>query len=355
MILETESMETSHAQLKPFISTALQKGVSFLKRHQYPYGEFCSYYAPDDRMEEYTVPCSSVFPTALIVTCLQTLDRNDIIENMLKQAVSFFQYQTMRGGAMNYFTKWNDYFTMCSADIDDTIFVSEFFKSRNVEHVNPNSILLANRARTGLFYTWFSFRFNKSKNKDYWMLLLREFKNPINLFIRWRHFGFNGNDIDGVVNANVLYYYGKNNVTKPIIQYLVDIVRENREENCDKWYRRAIVFYYFYSRNIQKGVPELEVVAPEIVEKISKLKKTSGCIGASPLDTALAVTSLIRLKYKGSLVVDGVNYLLNSQREDGEWPRHILYYSGPKKEVGWGSEEMTTAFCLEALNLWNKT
>ena len=33
----------------------------------------------------------------------------------------------------------------------------------------------------------------------------------------------------------------------------------------------------------------------------------------------------------------------------GHWPRWLLYYGGPKLLLGWGSEEMTTGFCLEAL------
>lgn len=37
------------------------------------------------------------------------------------------------------------------------------------------------------------------------------------------------------------------------------------------------------------------------------------------------------------------------QMADRSWPRASLYYSGPKKRYAWGSEELTTGFCLEAL------
>ncbi len=39
----------------------------------------------------------------------------------------------------------------------------------------------------------------------------------------------------------------------------------------------------------------------------------------------------------------------SSLTADGSWPRAALYYSGPKKLYGWGSEELITGFCLEAL------
>jgi len=336
------------------IEPAIEKGIAYLKNHQYPYWEFCSYYAPDDPMLEWSVPCSSIFPTALIVNSLGSLkDRKDVQE-VFKKSTSFFQYQAMRGGAMNYFTRWNQYFSMCSADVDDTIFVADFFKAQKLEFIDPEPLLLANRSKNGLYYTWFSFRFNKSKNRNFWMLLLREFRNPMGLFVRWKNFGFNSNDIDAVVNANILYYMGESELTKAIIPYLVEIVKDNKEDNCDKWYRNPLVFYYFYSRNLKKGIKDLESVSSLIIDRISEQQKKNGCIGNSPLETALSISSLINLNAKGSLVSKAISYLLSEQQINGEWARHLLYYSGPNKVVGWGSEELTTGFCIEALNSYLK-
>lgn len=332
------------------IEPAIEKAISYLKKHQYPYGEFCSYYAPDDPMLEWCVPCSSIFPTALIVNSLLPLKGHKDVQKIFKKSTSFFQYQVMRGGAMNYFTRWNQYFSMCSADIDDTIFVADFFRSQKIDYTDPLPILLANRAKNGLFYTWFSFRLNRSKNRNFWLLLLREFRNPIGLFVRWKKFGFNSNDIDGVVNANLLYYLGETEITKPIISYLVKIVEDNREDDCDKWYRNPLVFYYFYSRNVKKGIKQLASVSPVIIKRISEQQKGDGSIGSSSLETALAISTLINLGVKESMVSNAIGYLLNAQEGTGEWARHLLYYSGPKKEVGWGSEELTTGFCIEALH-----
>src|SRR5690606_33545670 len=142
--------------------------------------------------------------------------------------------------------------------------------------------------------------------------------------------------------------------TKPIIYYLINVIKENKEDDCDKWYRNPFTFYYFYSRNVSKGIKELESVSPLIIERLTKKRRKNGCIGDSVLETALAISTLINLAFNGSLLTDAVAFLLNSQRETGEWARHLLYYSGPDKVVGWGSEELTTGFCIEALNSYLK-
>lgn len=336
------------------VQNAIKIGVSYLKSHQYPYGEFCSYYAPDDAMQEWCVPHSSIFPTALIVNSLLSLSDDKNVKEIFRKAVSFFQYQTMRGGAMNYFAKWNQFFSMCPADIDDTIFVADFLKSQGIEFVDPLPILLENRNKNGLFYTWFSFRFNTSTNKDYWLLLLREFKHPIKSFLVWKNFEFSRYDVDAVVNTNVLYFLGRNNITKPIIDYLLKIVEENRESDCDKWYRNPFTFYYFYSRNVKKGITELNHGSSTIINRIINNVKPNGCIGSSALETALSTTALINLNFTGPQIDNGIKFILDNQQKTGEWPRRIMYYSGPKKLLGWGSEELTTGFCIETLALYSK-
>jgi hypothetical protein len=44
-----------------------------------------------------------------------------------------------------------------------------------------------------------------------------------------------------------------------------------------------------------------------------------------------------------------VRSLVGSQREDGSWPARVFYYSGFGKDLSFGSAELTTGFCVEAL------
>ena len=66
-------------------------------------------------------------------------------------------------------------------------------------------------------------------------------------------------------------------------------------------------------------------------------------------DTALAACTLLNFNYTGIELTKAVSYIIRYQQESGEWERRRIYYMGPSKIVGSGSEELTTAFCLEAL------
>src|SRR5690606_12927612 len=98
---------------------------------------------------------------AVINACLLSVKGHPSTQKIFKKSIPFFQYQMMRGGVVNYFTKTSSLFPLLPPDIDDTIFVHSFLKSQNIETPDPACLLLANRARNGLFYTWFALRFTK--------------------------------------------------------------------------------------------------------------------------------------------------------------------------------------------------
>jgi hypothetical protein len=45
-----------------------------------------------------------------------------------------------------------------------------------------------------------------------------------------------------------------------------------------------------------------------------------------------------------------VEYIARAQGADGSWESHPLYYGGPQLSTSWGSSELTTGLCLEALH-----
>jgi len=335
------------------IADALKRSIQYLKSHQYPNGEFCCYFAPDDRMQEWCVPDSTVFPTAIINTCLLSVSDNIEVETIFKRSIPFFQYQMMRGGAVNYFTKWHPLFPLSPPDIDDTIFVYNFLRSQNVSSPDPIPLILSNRNKNGLFYTWFTLRSRLNRDRNYWLITLREFKSPIKSLMFWMKNDCRRNDIDAVVNSNVLANLDKER-QKVVITYLIEIINNGKENKCDSWYQNPFTLYYSLSCNIAKGVSGLKPVTETIIKRILGKQKKDGSIGDSALDTSFGITSLLNLGYYGKPVSNAVSFLLQAQKENGEWPRHIFFYSGPKKAVGWGSEELTTAFCIEALSKYQQ-
>jgi len=75
----------------------------------------------------------------------------------------------------------------------------------------------------------------------------------------------------------------------------------------------------------------------------------SGIIGDNVLDTSLAICTMLNFNYLGPELEPAIGFLLNEQKKNGSWAKRGFYYDGPKKLVSWGSEELTTSFCLEAI------
>ncbi|HYC29994.1 MAG TPA: hypothetical protein VEB42_14275, partial [Chitinophagaceae bacterium] len=314
---------------------AISKATNYLRSHQLPNGEFSAYMSGDDDMKEWVQPMDMVFPTALICNSLLFCKDDPMVKEMFAKSKVFLRYQVGRGATWNHFTHFHPLRKVCPQDVDDTVCVSEFLATQDDDfskEVN-RQLICDNRAANGLFYTWFAFRFKPNRNLTYWRLALREFKYPLQSIAFWQHEASH-NDIDAVVNANVLYYLGDVKETQPVIRYLLKIIAENKEADCDMWYRNPLSVYYFFSRNYYKGIGKLEPMRQPVIDRI-----TAQTAFASPLDAALAACTLLNFSYKGPALDKAIEFLIDTQHQYGHWPRRILYYGGPKKLAGYGSEE----------------
>lgn len=337
------------------ISTSISKGIDYLYHHQYPNGEFCVYISGDEAMQGWTCADTSVFPSALIGFSMLPLKDDPKVEEILTKTAAFLRYQMARGGTWNHYTNFHYLRKLCPLDVDDTACVAYFLSQRNVEFPKKStvSLLLSNRRKDGLFYTWISFRFRWNRNKTYWRIALKEFIHPVKSFLFWRGAACDRYDVDAIVNANVLYYLGDKEATQPIIDLLIKVIEEGKENDCDKWYRNLFTVYYFISRNYYAGITKLEPIRKTILDRILLQFKMDGSFGESVADTALAACSLMNLHYTGTELTKAITYLIRSQKNTGEWERRRIYYMGRTKIAGTGSEELTTAFCLEALQRYH--
>lgn len=324
-------------------------GLEFLYEHQLPNGEFMSYYAPDDKMNEWCVPDSIVFFTALISGSLLELRNHEKVNTILNSSSNFLKYQMMRGGVWNYFTKWNPLFSYTPADADDTVCISYVLKALNFDFVNNRESILSNRNSKGLFYTWFIIRPMLKFKKEFLWIMIRELKRPFKSLLFWAKHQGGRKDIDAAVNANVLFYLGLNENTQPVVSHLIDIINNSKELECDKWYKNPITLYYFISRNY-KTVYELNKIKDQVISRVYNYYNQDGSFGSSALETALAISTLINFEYIDQRLDRAASYLVTKQQSSGCWDRNIFSYSGPSKVVGWGSEELTTGYCIEALN-----
>jgi hypothetical protein len=83
---------------------------------------------------------------------------------------------------------------------------------------------------------------------------------------------------------------------------------------------------------------------------------------ANALETALGACALFSCNARPPEAT--IEALIAAQRADGRWPREPLYHGGRKRDGDgvfaapdrhtpyWGSEALTTGFCIEALARW---
>ena len=190
--------------------------------------------------------------------------------------------------------------------------------------------ILANRDKEGRFRTW---------------MLARDEPNVVATF-RF--------EADPVVNANVIAYLGDDPETRRAQRWLEALIVEDGLEGSSKWYPDTVAIYYAITRAMVRVGPALDRLRPLVADRILGLRDRQGEFG-NVLQTAQAVSALHNA---GRL--DGIDArrqaekLMGSQRGDGSWPELLAFGDqslkwGAVGQIGHGSEALTSAFCIEAL------
>lgn len=341
--------------LSATIDNSIANGISFLSRHQLHHGEFINYVS---NREDITGSCSTVsitYNTSLICYSLSFLSDYPESEKMIAKSIHFLNAHRQYG-VWNFLSKTGVMYPLLPFDVDSTSLAAWVLRERNL---NPEGdriatkIILANRNRKGLFYTWIVPRLSSAYSLRFLRIAVHVLFNPIRHVVYWYHTNCNYFDVDAGINANVLFYLGDIPATQPVVDLLVNIIQDNKEATCDKWYNNPFVIYYFFSRNYCHGIHKLEAIWPPIIDRILSLAYNDGRLGSTLLDTALAVCTLLNLHHSSVVLDKAVQYIIHAQQEYGNWERWSHYTAGDE-HAHFGSEEITTAFCLEALVRYRK-
>jgi hypothetical protein len=349
-----------------FIHDAIQQGMHFLLRHQSAKGSFHSITAEsinciNDDMLSFdeghqkgwvNVDKHSIFPTLLITACFQNFPQayhTQYYSLMLHKMLAYIQGQRRKTGLWNHFEDHTTIFKVCPHDIDSTSFASAILRQANQASTTADATIKQHINQHGLFYTFFALRFKKNTSFTYWWVSLREIVHPIKSYFFWRNGELARTDIDAVVNANVLFYMGPCAESKAPLRWIIECLKNGEENTMDKWYKNPVVIYYFITRIIKQGFPEIREVQPQIILAIMALQQHDGSIQHKALETALAINILLDFQEPIERIQPLVHYLLQTQTPDGNWPRRVVYTGGHKRIMGWGSDSLTTAFALEAL------
>lgn len=329
------------------IDDAIDRAVAFLRKQQLPHGEFKTLLAKDRAMTD-PVFDSSPFVTSFVLYALSHLERASIAD-IAGRAVSFLREEMEFGGVWRYWSSRQHKHGRLPPDLDDTSCISYALRSMGARVPNNRWAFRCCREPAGRFQTWLLPRRGGLRP---WFLLARLIgfcqarlltgkvlpdgpEDP-----RFRTMHIVRDDVDPVVNANVILYLGQSEETAAAIQYLIDVVTAQASP-FSLYYEEPLVLYYAVARAHRHAAPGLAVLKDTIIEAVENRRGEDGSF-ANPLCAAMAVSVLLTYDSRPKIARQSIDHIVRMQRDDGGWNAHPFYNV-------WGSEELTTALCIEAL------
>ncbi len=161
-------------------------------------------------------------------------------------------------------------------------------------------------------------------------------------------------EADPVVNANVIAYLGDCPETRDAQRWLEALITDAKLKGSSKWYPDEVAIYYATARALIRAQPALNGLRPILADRILGLRDDKGDFG-NVLQTAQAVSALYNVGCLDRIDAKRqVERFTRSQREDGSWPELLAFGDqtlkwGTVGRIGHGSEAVTSAFCIEAL------
>jgi hypothetical protein len=299
-----------------------RRAAEFLRLAQLPTGEFRTVLSVDPRLVLEPVVDSTPFVTTFVLQALNELPAADLegLDGTIERALGFLSGEQDEQGLWRYWTKLNPKRSLVPPDLDDTSCAS-WTLARYGRHARDCSALVAaNRDGRGRFLTWVG-----PPEED--------------------------NDVDGVVNANVILYLGGRPESARACEYLRSLIESPESELGSWYYPDPLALDHAVSRAAYHGEGPLRDCREHLLTRVSDRCATRPR-ARDPLSSALAAATLLNCEAEVELLDEQVDHILGTQCGDGSWPR-LAFYSGPRpplpRSVWFGSEELTTALCLEPI------
>ncbi len=331
---------------------AVDRALDWLRADQAATGELSSYASPlGEGVEVEWTPDSLKFITALIAMAVAEVD-DPRATAIVDGVVRFLRSEREHHALWRYWTSANELFDYTPPDADDTACASMAVALRGDDTSANVALLLANRDRAGRFFTWLIPHRDRLAPR-FWWAVRDEFRRATRARRQelWTNSEAWPADVDGVVNANVVRYLGPEHAPADAVEFVVSIIADGREDDCDSWHRNRSTLYASIADGHRRGINAFAPLGPVITERITE-RLEAVAVGPA-LDCAQSLVALRRFGAPASTCDRLHEALLDSQLPDGSWERSVFYYGGPQEVFGWASEALSTAVAVQALSLRN--
>lgn len=303
----------------------IKEAIENLRINQQPDGSFLSLSAPEAEDFNNAIQFRSLFSTALILSCLASVKDYSETNHICGEITKFLLSQKSEQWSFNYWVRNStESETMpYPDDLDDTFCALSALQLNNSELLTGQALakivgLLTNLEveEGGPYRTW----------------LVSQPSAEI-----WR-------DVDLAVNSNIAFFLHLQGIKLPKVNSFIE-KQISVGKLISPYYPSVFPLIYFISR-FYKGKK-----INDLINLVTSLQKKDLSWG-NPLDTSLAITSLLNMGYKTDLYPQMIEKLID-ERVDGYW-RAYGFYTGvnPNRDKKYfaGSSYLTTAFCIETLS-----
>lgn len=329
------------------VTTAVRQAIGFLRHRQLPHGEFATMLGADRQLSHPTFD-SSPFATTFVLYALAHVERATV-DDMVSKAAAFLAAEMEFGGVWRYWSTRQHKHARLPPDLDDTACASYALQLIGRRPPRNAWAFLSNRDAAGRFRTWLlpnpcnrwnlRFAVARAVGERQARERIRDVRVPASEDARFRVMHIDPDDVDPVVNANVLLYLGERSETRPALDFIARAVRE-RPGPPSAFYEDPLTLDHAVARAFRHSAPALAGLREPILARIERRAAQSAAL--TPLHAAMALSALLTFDPDAARTGELLRNILGAQRPDGGWDAYAFYNV-------WGSEELTTAFCLEAL------
>jgi hypothetical protein len=303
------------------LTSAIETGLDYLARVQRPSGEFETWTSPHLDFSDATAYLKSIYTTTFVMHTLTLLSSTPQIEQMQNRAADFLMAEQEDNGAWNYEGRGNH---RLPCDQDDTSCAIAALAQLGIQpELSFYALLWQNEsAPGGPYYTWIGI-------------------NDLNDDPRARQ-------IDGLVNANILFCAGLLNLSLPgTIYYLEQVIQAEAYDSESLYTPTSHFLMYALSRAYADGNVSKLDKAMSIMQDYVLTKLPPPHAETSAFKLACLAVSLLNMKVPSILIRPYLVPLLSMQQPDGSWPVDITYHGfSPNYD---GSPALSTALAIEAL------